>query len=324
MPNNPFITNVGEAKDDEDAMRRDRVRRMLIEEGMPENLAEILGKYEAEGGYWIGCVSYKHDVADLIAAYPMPPTTKEAVTKGAEAAAMMRGSLRVHRPDNIGVNLGRRALREIERYGKVRDKRPPTVVMPVVAELVRKVEVSRATFSLTLRPEGKSKPRVTIQGLSGQQILTYNHICGRAFELGLFCNTGKGAAAEWRKIMSKALPKAKVEDLSNSNEEATTILACRAVLRRILLSAERARTAGDLASGMVYAAPGRLAIAPDWAFQKVRRYLPDDKPTRQQIVEAAESLGVQTNFRPQLKGSRPRLWSFSVKVLAPGEGTFDE
>lgn len=319
---NPFIGEPGQSGDvlsGEEVVRRGQIKQSLVEQGMPQNIAEILADHGPEGAYWVGCISYRHSICDILESFEMPTTTKEGLSSGASAAEMMRGNLRIQRPETIGVNLGRRAIREIENYSKNEERRAPKVEMPVIAKLVRKVEVSRATFDISLRPQGKSSPRVTIQSLTGQQVLTYNHIRGRAAELGMFLQTGRGSQLEWNKLMSEAIPKADVEDLSKNNEDATVVLAIRSVIRRILLSAEVADTAGDLAKGCVYRAPGRLAIAPDWVFQRVRRYLADDKPTRQQINEAAESLGVQTNFRPQLGGSRPRLWSFSTKVLDPSD-----
>lgn len=322
---NPFIddNDLIDAAVDEAIMQKGRIRRSLVEQGMPPNIAEILADNGPEGAYWVGCIAYRNNVCDLLASFDMPAPTKEGLKAGESGAVMMRGNLRIQRPDTIGVNLGRRAIREVESYSKTEDKRTPKVEMPVVAKLLRKVEVSRATFDVTLRPQGKSAPRAVIQALTGQQVLTYNHIRGRAAELGMFLQTGKGAQIEWNRLMAEAIPKAEVENLSTNNEDATVVLAIRSVIRRILLSAEIADTAGDLAKGAVYRAPGRMAIAPDWVFQRVRRYLADDKPTRQQINEAAESLGVQTNFRPQLGGSRPRLWSFSTKVLDPADLDYD-
>lgn len=180
-----------------------------------------------------------------------------------------------------------------------------------IVRLVRQAVAGRARFSLTL---ALGEAQATLTRLVGADLGSYKAIRDLAIEsrMVLPAPTTKVRRA-WDEALAAAM--ATVVEEAPEIEEAP-VLAIREEILAILMAAEVGDTEADLYRGLVLRdeAATQVYMVPRVLVSRVRARLAEDRPDREQIVDAARLLGA-TPQRPLIHGARPRVWSFPTEML---------
>uniref|UniRef100_A0A6M3KR88 Uncharacterized protein n=1 Tax=viral metagenome TaxID=1070528 RepID=A0A6M3KR88_9ZZZZ len=206
------------------------------------------------------------------------------------------------RPPMVSEAQQRRTKRTVERGN---DQNVVDAECKIVS-LVRCPTLNRSTYDIEI---GYGATTATIRRLIGAELASYKTVRDRSLEAGILLPavTAK-TKGQWNILLGAALASAQVVEI---DPEESAYGAIREQISDIIETADDGETEGDLRRGKALRADGCTYILPRWLVGRVRQALIDDRPTREDIMDAATSLGMRA-ARPVLEkdGSRPRVWAF--------------
>lgn len=221
------------------------------------------------------------------------------------------GGGRINKPPDVCETDSRRFKRMLAGEPE-RKARGPVKLPVVIPRLIRRPVSNRATFDLTLSDGERS---VTLTRLDGASIGSYAHVRNLALEhcISLPANV-KPTRDAWDDLLAEAFTR--VEDVGVDVEE-STLLAVRQEIVAILLDSEVCEEEMDMRRGMVAQdEDGKLLYAlPRTLMAKIRARMDADKPSREQIVDAARLLDCRESRPTLTDGKRPRVWAFEIATL---------
>lgn len=221
------------------------------------------------------------------------------------------GGGRINKPSDICETDARRYKRMLA--GEPERKARGPVNLPVaITRLVRRPVSNRASFDMTISDGERS---VTLTRLDGAAIGSYAHVRNLTLEhcISLPANV-KPTRDAWDDLLAEAFTRVEEADV---DVEESTLLAVRQEIVTILLDSEVCEEEMDLRRGMVAQdEDGKVLYAwPRSLMSKIRARMDADKPTREQIIDAAKLLDFKESRPTLTDGKRPRVWSFEIAVL---------
>lgn len=233
---------------------------------------------------------------------------QEAFAAGASVAA---SGGRIIKPADICDTDYRRFKRMMADKPPPKEKEP--FELPVeITRLVRRPVANRATFDITLESRGKT---ATLTRLDGAALGSYSHIRDLALEHCIALPASyKPARDAWDELLAEAFRSATEESVE---VEESILLALRQEIASFILDSEVTDKESDMRRGLVAQdeAGELIYIIPKILTSRIRARMEADKPTREQIIDAAKLLDMKTS-RPTLPdGKRPNVWAFQHATL---------
>ncbi len=180
-----------------------------------------------------------------------------------------------------------------------------------VKRLIRRPVLHRATYDMVIEASGKT---AEIRRLTGAELGSYKTIRDRAIESGLVLPSSRAATHRaWADTLEHAMEDVRVQPV---DPEGALVLAIMAEIRRILQQAERGESLDDLKRGGIIIADDGFYALPAVLVKKIRVNLQDDRPMREDIIDAIHALHA-IDRRPRLANekSRPRVLMFPLQLL---------
>jgi hypothetical protein len=266
----------------------------------------------AEAAQWVGYTAQKAGKAETI---KVDAELQEAYSTGVTFA--MNGG-KVSKPASICDTDARRFRHDIDgpkpppEGGEKRDVN----LGFCITHVQRYVAGTRATFKIDIEADdGKTH---TLRHLDGSMIGTYAKVRDLIIEACIVPPAPtKKTKDKWDEILAAAL--ALAEDGSVDAETNVTTALSQGIAG-ILSDSEMGESEADLKRGMVWRDEhGDTYAYPRSLMAKIRAHMADDKPSREQVVDATKILGCETR-RPTLPdGKRPRCWMFPAPQLQEHE-----
>lgn len=214
---------------------------------------------------------------------------------------------KVPKPPDVGDADAKRYRRLLKKSDDEDDPLPMRI-----DRIMRRPVANRATFDATITVGGKT---AVLARLDGATIGSYSKVRDLVMEHCIVLPpAGKKIKDEWAEMLSEAF--GRVEDVAVEVEE-SGLLAMRQEIAFTLLNTEVCTSEQDMHRGQVAQDPtGKtIYILPKCLVHRVRVRLDSDKPTREQVCDAARLLGMKPT-RPTLDdGKRPRAWGFLIEDL---------
>jgi hypothetical protein len=145
--------------------------------------------------------------------------------------------------------------------------------------------------------------------LRATDVLSYSRIAKAAMEQGLVLPYERSANRAWRKILARAMERARFEPLLEGEEIADAVAE---EIQALLEAGARGESFSDLVAGKVVEVKDRLLVSPKSMVLAVQRRLVDDVLSQAMVAEsAAAHLGMREE-RHRFPEGRPRAWSFRL------------
>jgi hypothetical protein len=274
-----------------------------------EGGGEMIGYLHASPSVarWLGWMARRAG-RDVELRSRIPAMLLDDFDEGAQSSA----DASFRRPPDVTDAQVRRVKRDLARRDDSKADAAP--VAPVtIASIVRNLAgTGRATFTVTIACGSRT---AILSRLTGAELGAYKTIRDLAVESKTLLPTSSPKARKaWDEALAAALPEA--ADAPPEIEE-DPILAVRQEIVAILMGAEVGETEADMCRGMVVRdePAACVYVLPRVLVSRVRARMPEDRPDREQIVDAARLLAYEAR-RPQLSDNRrPRVWAFPAAAL---------
>ncbi|MCW8141572.1 MAG: hypothetical protein KIT58_21930, partial [Planctomycetota bacterium] len=186
-----------------------------------------------------------------------------------------------------------------------------------IVSLVRRTEGRGrgAKIDLELRV---GEETYALSGLDTKELGSYAAIRARAMGEGaLLPDLEKEARSVWRDKLAEGWARMRTEVV----REGTTHRALVDAIRETLRMARAGRSQSDFLRGhVIRLSDERVAIVASELMIRARTKVLPDMVSREQVLDAARELGVDSDARPVFPdGSRMRAWTFPARVLDPDD-----
>jgi hypothetical protein len=239
---------------------------------------------------------------------------REAFEAG--AAVAVNGGV-ISKPASVCETDARRFKRLIERESSNRTKvdfvQSPPVKLPLtISKLVQCPVDGRASFEMTAI---SGQTTHTLRRLDGATLGSYQRMRDLFLEACIVLPAANRRTKDaWDALLAEAFSRVQVRHVE---AEGSALLAIRQEIAELLLSSDLCDSESDLRRGLVFQDEKTRGVSmiPRALVSRVRARMAEDRPTREQIVDAAKLLGMDES-RPLLgDGKRPRVWSFPYNKL---------
>ena len=176
-----------------------------------------------------------------------------------------------------------------------------------VSDVVRYGRGARSRIDFTIGCSGR---RVRLR-LPARDVLSYGRIGKAAMQEGMVLPYERSANRAWRKVLARAMERARAEPLLEGEEIAE---ALSEEIQVLLEGGPRGESAFDLMAGKVVELGDRLLVSPKSLVLAVRKRLLDDVLSQATIAEAAAAHLGMRELRHRFPDARPRAWAFPQRA----------
>jgi hypothetical protein len=152
--------------------------------------------------------------------------------------------------------------------------------------------------------------------LLAKDVLSYGRIAKAAMEQGLVLPYERSANRAWRKVLARAMERARFEPLLEGEEIADAVAE---EIKALLEAGARGESASDLTAGKVVEVEKHLLVSPNSVVLAVRRRLVDDVLSKAMVAESAVAHLGMRQVRHRFADSRPRAWAFPLPLVPARE-----